>query len=197
MANEYNVYAGQDGVMDYVTPVAQMDLADTSVSMVIDLPAGTIWEFVRRRKADDCALESADSPACEVRIDGSGDMIPDAPNAPTNLVAVAEAAGIVRLRWRYCEVRQAVAPTAFRIYIDSGSGFNFALPSQSKTFVAGGGEFTDTISGLSAGTQHRFCVRAYNATTTGESQNTNFVTATPVSSGPAGLPTPLYEVTEE
>lgn len=199
MANEYNIYRGQDGVMNYGTVVGTMNLADTQVTIAgQDLPAGTIWNFVRRRKASDCSLESPDSPVCEVRITPAGAMIADAPNEPSNLQAAALAGGSVRLRWRYCEIRQAVAPTAFRIYIDSGSGFNFATPSLTLTYsFGGGGEFTKTITGLTAGIRHRFCVRAYNSVTLGETQNADSVTATPIATGPAGLPTPIASVEEE
>jgi hypothetical protein len=199
MADEYNIYRGQDGVIDHGTVVATMDLADTQVQIPAqDLPAGTIWNYVRRLKASDCALESPDSPGCQVRITPAGAMIADAPNDPTNLVAEAIAGGSIRLRWRYCEIRQAVTPTAFRIYIDSGSGFNFASPSATLTYgFGGGGEFSKTITGLTPGVRHRFCVRAYNGTTLGESQNTDSVAATPISSGPTGLPTPIVSVEEE
>jgi len=185
--------------MNYGTAVGTMDLAATQVTIAAqDLPAGTIWNFVRRRKASDCSLESPDSPVCEVRITGAGAMIADAPNAPSNLVAEALAGGNIRMRWRYCEIRQPVAPTAFRIYIDSGSGFNFAVPTSTLTYsFGGGGEFTKTITGLTAGTLHRFCVRAYNSVTLGETQNTDSVTATPIATGPAGLPTPMASVEQE
>ena len=185
--------------MNYGTAVGTMNLADTQVTIAAqDLPAGTIWNYVRRLKASDCALESPDSPGCEVRITPAGAMIPDAPNIPSNLVAEAIAAGSIRLRWRYCEIRQPVAPTAFRIYVDSGSGFNFTSPSATLTYsFGGGGEFTKTITGLTAGIRHRFCVRSYNGTTLGETQNSNSVSATPVASGPAGLPTPIVSIEEE
>src|SRR5512133_1051362 len=102
MADEYNIYRGQDGVIDYDTVVATMDLADTQVTIPAQaLPAGTRWDYVRRLKASDCALESPDSPSCKVRISAAGAMIPDAPNAPSNISAAAIAGGSIRLRWRY------------------------------------------------------------------------------------------------
>ncbi len=81
----HTVYRGQDGVMDYDTIQAVMEIADSQVTINYqDLPASTIWHFLRRQVSD-CGLESDDSPACVVVIDSAGDMIGDTPNAPHNL----------------------------------------------------------------------------------------------------------------
>jgi hypothetical protein len=197
MTDSYNVYAGQDGVINYVTPVATMLLADTSVNITIDMPANTIWHFVRRRVAP-CALESADSDVCIVKIDADGDMIPLAPNLPTHLAAEAIAGGDVRLRWRYCTIHQEIVPTAFRIYIDDGSGFDFDTPDASLSYGYGGnGEFSYDLTGLTPGTRYRFCARAYNSTSTGETQNESAVACTPIATGPAAFSAAIAASEEE
>ncbi len=187
MADEFNIYRGQDGAIDYDTAVATMDLADTEVEIAAQaLPANTIWHYVRRQLSE-CALESDSSDPCIVRIDADGDMILDTPNIPDS-VAVEQVAGAeLTVRWRYSELDQEIAPTGFRIYIDSGSGFDFDYIDATVAFALGGGpEFSWTSSALSDGQTYKFCVRAYK-TASGETQNVSFVSAVAKSSGPSGL----------
>ncbi len=187
MADEFNVYRGQDGDIDYDTAVATMDLADTEVQIPDQsLPADTIWHYARRQLSE-CALESDPSDPCIVRIDADGDMILDTPNIPDS-VAVEQVAGAkLKVRWRYSELYQEIAPTGFRIYIDSGTGFDFDTPDDTAAFALGGGpEFSWTSSALNDGQIYKFCVRAYT-TNYGETQNVSFVSGVAKSSGPSGL----------
>ena len=187
MANELNVYRGQDGNIDYDTAVATMDLADTEVEITAQaLPADTIWHYVRKQVAE-CALESDPSDPCIVQIDGDGDMILDTPNIPDSLTVEQAAGAKLKVRWRYSELSQEIAPTGFRIYIDSGTGFDFDKPDDTVAFALGGGpEFSWTSGTLNDGQTYKFCVRAYT-TDYGESQNTAFVSGVAKSSGPSGL----------
>ncbi len=187
MADEFNIYGGQDGDIDYDTAVATMDLTDTEVQIAAQaLPAGTIWQYVRRQVSE-CALESDPSDPCVVRIDADGDMIPNTPNIPDSLAVEQLAAAKLKVRWRYSQLDQEIRPTGFRIYIDSGSGFDFDTPDATQAFAQGGGpEFSWTSGALSDGQTYKFCVRAYT-TAAGETQNTAFVSATAKSSGPSGL----------
>jgi len=188
------VYGGQDGQIDYGTPLAVKPPGTTEITIDdLDLPVDTIWHFVARNVADcDCGQESNDSPVCVVAIDASGDAMLAAPNAPLSLTAIGLAGGKVKLRWVYSAIGQAVPPTEFNVYIDSGSGFDFespddtvdAYPAMSRS--AGSDELTWTSEALSHGQLYRFCVRSSNKDA-GESQNTNYVSIVADDQGPTAV----------
>jgi len=188
------VYGGQDGTIDYVTPLA-VELAGTTAITIADLelPTDTIWHFVAQNVADcGCGLQSVDSLVCVVRVDAAGDAILAAPNAPLNLTAIGLAGGKVKLRWVYSAIGQAVPPTGFNVYIDSGSGFDFENPDDTveayagMSRSAGSDELTWTSAALSHGQLYRFCVRSSNDAG-GESQNTNYVSIVADAQGPAAI----------
>lgn len=183
----HTVYRGQDGNMDYDTIQAVMELDDSQVSIANQaLPANTIWHYIRRQVSG-CGLESDDSAACVVMIDSNGDMMADMPNPPSDLTAERLAGGKVRLRWRYTALEEEVSPTGFKVYIDSGSGFDFNTPDATIAYTLGmGDEFNWTSDALTHGQVYRFCVRSYR-TGAGETQNTNFVAAEADSQGPAAI----------
>jgi len=179
------VYRGQDGEMDYDSIQAVMDLGDSDVTVPAQaLPPDTIWEYARRQVSD-CGLESTDSDAVIIRIDSAGDMVPLTPNVPLSLQVEKVAGGKLKLRWRYDRIGEQVSPTGFRIYIDSGDGFNFASPDDTVAYNLGGNnEFDWTSDALTDGQLYRFCLRSY-AEGGGESQNTNYVAAVADATGPA------------
>jgi hypothetical protein len=187
MANEFNVYHGQDGDIDYSTPVAQMDLTDTGVEIPDQaLAPNTIHHYVRRQLSE-CALESVDSDVCVVRIDDEGDMIADAPNPPICMTVGRLAGAQLKVRWRYTELAQEIAPTGFYVYVDSGAGFDFDTPDATVAYDRGGDRrFSWTTGVLVDGRMYKFCVRSYR-TGGGTSQNTSFVAAEARSSGPAAI----------
>jgi len=170
----HNVYRGQDGVMDYGSVQAVMGLGDSQVSIANqNLPAGTKFDYVRRQ-ASGCGLESPDSNTCIVRIAADGDMLSLMPNRPLHLQAESLAGGKVRLRWRYSSDAEEVSPSGFRIYMDSGSGFNFSSPAATVDYGLGGrGEFEWTSGALADGTLYKFCVRSYCEEGTGAELVTN------------------------
>ena len=178
---------GQDGNIDYTEIMAVMGLSESQVSIEEqDLPANTIWHYVRRQVSG-CGLVSADSPVCIVRIDASGDMIGNAPNAPDDLTIEGLSNGRFRLRWRYTKDQQEVTPTGFKIYMDSGSGFDFEAPVDTVSYGFGGtGEFEWTSDPLVHGQVYRFCVRTYT-TGAGQTQNTDYVSGTADDEGPAAM----------
>jgi len=183
----YTVYAGQDGNFDYDAIQAVMELADSQVTINNQvLPANTIWHYTHRQVSG-CGLESADSEPCVIRIASDGDMIANTPNAPQSLTAETVAGGKIKLRWRYTKLSEEISPTGFKIYIDSGSGFNFASPDATIAYGSGGiGEFNWTSDALSDGQMYKFCVRSYT-TAAGETQNTDYVCAVADSQGPAAI----------
>ena len=188
------IFGGQDGIIDYATPLAVEPEGTTEITIEgLDLPTDTIWHFVAQNVADcGCGLQSDDSPVCVIRIDAAGDAILAAPNAPLNLTAIGLAAGKVKLRWVYSAIGQAVPPTGFNVYVDSGSGFDFENPDDtveayaSMSRSAGSDELTWTSEALSHGQLYRFCVRSSNDAG-GESQNTNYVSIVADAQGPAAI----------
>ena len=173
--------------MDYSSPVAAMAVDDTSVTIFNQaLPANTIWHFTRRQVSG-CGLESADSPPCIIQIDSAGDMIGNTPNPPLNLTIEKQAAAKLKLRWRYTKLAEEIEPTGFYIYIDSGSGFDFATPDAAVAYSAGrSGEFSWTSGSLTNGQLYKLVARSYR-TAAGTSQNTSYVSAIADSVGPAAI----------
>ena len=185
----HHIYRGQDGNIDYGTPEAEMALDDSQITIADqELPANTIWHYIRRQMDDECGLESDDSPACIVVIDSNGDMIGSTPNPPISLTIERLSNGRFRLRWRYTKLSEQVAPTGFKIYMDSGSGFNFSSPDATIAYGIGGinNEFSWISGALTHGQIYRFCVRSYR-TGEGESQNTDYVATDADSEGPAAI----------
>ncbi len=181
------VYRGQDGDMDYDNIQAVMELTDSQVTVPHQVLAPkTIWHYLRRQVSD-CGIESLDGPIAVITIDSDGDMIPLTPNCPHCLEIEKVSGGKLKVLWRYTEIGQEIIPTGFRIFIDSGSGFDFASPDATVAYnIGGSGEYEWTSDALSDGQQYRFCVRSY-ATGAGESQNTDYVAATADSGGPLAV----------
>lgn len=158
----HNVYRGQDGNIDYDNIQAVMELSDSQVSIVNqNLPAGTSWHYIRRRVSD-CGLESDDSATCVVAVDSAGDMKGDRPNQPFSLTIEKLSNARFRLRWRYTRLNEETRPTGFKVYMDSGSGFDFDSPVGIISYKLGGGmEFVWVSDPLTDGQEYRFCVRSY------------------------------------
>lgn len=186
IAGCHTVYRGQDGTMDYEAIQAVMEIDDDQVSMANQaLAPNTMWHYVRRQLSD-CGLESADSPVCVVRIEAAGDMRLDTPNAPLAVTPELQGGAKVMLRWRYSADGQEIAPTGFRVYMDSGSGFDFESPEAAVAYSPGRAEFGWVTAALSAGQTYRFVVRSYR-TGAGQSRNTAYVSAVPKSTGPTAI----------
>jgi len=183
----HTVYRGQDGNMNYDDIQSVMGLGDSQVSIPNQaLPANTIWHYIRRQVSD-CGKESLDSAACVVVIDSGGDMIGDTPNSPMSLVVEQLAGGKLKLKWRYTTINQEVAPTGFKVYQDSGSGFNFTSPTATVAAKSESrGEYSWTSGALSHGNRYRFVVRSYKQGA-GEDQNLSIVSAVADSQGPAAI----------
>ena len=180
------VYRGQDGDIDYDIIQAVMTDGDASVSISLqDLPASTIWHYLRRAFSD-CGIESPDSYLCIVVINENGDMIGDTPNGPSDLAIEQLIGGKLRLRWRYNLTDQEIAPTGFNIYVDTGSGFDFDTPVDTLAYVSGKWEFKWDSLALSHGSLYRYIVRSYR-TGAGENNNSVIVSAKADSQGPAAI----------
>jgi len=186
-AAAYRIYRGQDGVMDYETIIATMTLDQVQVSIEDqELPPNTIWHYIRRQVSG-CGLESSDSAACTVIIDASGGMVDNAPNPPSDLTIEGLSNGRFKLRWRYTKIEEELPPTGFKIYIDSGSGFDFNTPQDTVSYGFGGiGEFEWTSDTLTHGQAYRFCVRSYR-TDAGQTLNTDYVSGIADAVGPSAI----------
>jgi len=187
VAGCHTVYRGQDGVMNYdnICAVMNVDAAQVTVGCQ-NLPAGTIWEYIRRQVSP-CGLESGDSDSCRVIIDANGDAILNAPNAPDDVTIEIVAGGMLKLRWRYRPLWQVVEPTGFYIFMDSGSGFDFETPVATVPFMRSvNNEFNWTSDALEHGQLYKFVVRSYRQGE-GQSQNTGYVAARADSQGPAAI----------
>lgn len=180
------VFIGQDGNIDYEKePIAYMSHEDTQVSIEgLYLPPNTIWH-VTRCGLSECGILSEPSPSCIIMIDENGDMVGMTPNSPSDLTAELLAGGKIRLHWRYSNYQQQIAPSSFRIYIDSGSGFDFDNPNDEISYSYRS-EFSWTSDILIHGQRYKFCVRSYR-TDGGESQNTDFVSAIADAVGPPAI----------
>lgn len=176
------IYRGQDGAMNYNDIQAVMNIADEDVFINAQtLPPNTIWHYIRRQ-CSDCGLESPDSPPCIVVINADGDMISNTPNTPVNLIIEQLAGGKLRLRWRYFETGQEVIPTSFKIFMDSGDGFDFDSPIATVPYRRAV-EHSWTSDTLIHGQRYKFIVQSY-AANAGQSNNTNFVFAIADAVGP-------------
>ncbi len=179
---KFNIYRGQDGNIDYETPVAEMAIDDREVSISEqNLPPNTLWHFVRRQTSE-CGLESADSLRCIVVIDADGNMRGQTPNRPSHITIERLSGGKLRLRWRYLQTGQEIIPTGFKIYMDSGGGFDFESPV-AIVFYNRAVEFSWESEALEHGRPYKFIVRSYYKRG-GESNNPNVVSAIADAQGP-------------
>lgn len=178
-----NVYRGQDGDIDYESPVGVMGLDDTQISLTgQDLPAGTAWHYVRRHVKGCCGKESPDSPVCIVRIGPDGELLGEKPNPPDDMSAEAVAGGKIRLRWRYHTAGQETPPAGFVIYRDALDVPIAAVPAGSGLR----GSYAWVSGALTHGQVYKWCVRAYSAA--GDlSDNSAFVGAVADSQGPTAV----------
>lgn len=163
MTDFYNVYFGRDGDINYDTPVATMELSDTSIEIADqDLPAGSIWHYVRRRvRGHGCGLESESSPVCVIMIGEDGQAIPPAPNNPIDLNAEAVPGNRVRLRWRYSRDGQAAALHGFTVYQTTVGA---AFPETPQAVMVGNIPLNDVFTWTSGelGGSYIFCVKSWN-----------------------------------
>jgi len=182
----HTVYRGQDGNFDYDYIQAVMELGDSQVSVANqNLPAETRWHYIRRQVSG-CGLESDDSAACVVVIDAAGNMLGKTPNPPLDLSIERLSNARFKLRWRYVRLGEETAPAGFRVYMDSGSGFDFESPVATvENRLGGPGEFNWTSEPLVDGQLYKFAVRSY--TDEAESYNTNYVAAVADAQGPDAI----------
>ena len=117
-------------------------------------------------------------------LSATGADITNLPAPPTLLRAFPMAAGSVRVEWFYPPVSGPKAPTGFHVYLGTGGTPNYGVIA--ATVLAGtaiNNSLVANLPGLTGGVPYTFGVRAFNAVA--EEKNTNTVTCTPISVGPA------------
>ena len=136
----------------------------------------------------DCGLESGDGPVLSVTIDEAGSIRPPPPNAPVGLELEQAAGAKLTASWRYSPIDEQASAAGFRVYLDSGSGFDFDNPTATIAADQGGagGEYEWSSGTLTGGKRYRVCVRSYSSAG-GESQNSDSASAVAVSQGPPAL----------
>lgn len=186
--NRSYVYRGQDGDIDYSTPVAIIEAGDTQVHITDQaLPPNTIWHYVRKDISPCCGKLSPASDPCVVAIDENGDMVLPTPNAPHNVTLEKLGGGKLRVRWLYSRTNQQIAPSGFFIYIDAdGSGFDLSTPDGTKRYQSGSGRFKFDTPAYAHNTLLRVLVRSYR-TAGGISQNTRAASEPVDAQGPLAL----------
>lgn len=197
MSDSYNIYRGQDGQIDYGTVIETMAIDDTDVSIVgQDLPPNTIWHYVRRQvRGDGCGLEGESSDPCVVAIDLNGDMRPESPNPPTDVIAEPISGGKIRLRWRYSSAGEEIAPGGFAVYQANSHEF-----SEVPTSILIGGilpmnEFS-WVSDVLADGLYYFVVKSFTFSG-GLSFPSSLVTAFADSEGPPAIVNLIAEADDE
>ena len=179
------IYRGRDGSLNPCHIAGFMDLADSEAAINSQaLPASSVWHYVRTQIRA-CGRESAASDPCIIYIDADGDMIAARPNAPGHVGIRPLAGGKFRLRWIYNPADQQVSPSGFRIYADTGSGFDYTTPTATVGYSGAYAHSWDSDA-YSHGSLVRFVIRAYSDSG-GETQNSRHVAATADDTGPAAI----------
>ena len=159
----YNLYhatgAGPES-LGYDDPWRRVGPSVTQVATEPLTPGAVHWFAARPVEASGDELPVAQD---EVRLElgASGAAVPDRPASPLSVAARAVAGGAVRLVWRYRVGRSAVAPHAFHIFGDGGSGtINYGVPLAVVPHAAGQRWFTWTSGPLASDIEHQLAVRA-------------------------------------
>jgi hypothetical protein len=145
---------------------------------------GVHWFGVRSVDDNGVVSETTDAEV-QLELDVLGNVVLPRPAAVQVLSAVAEAGGGVTLSWLAMPETGAVAPAAFRIYSDGGTGtVNFAAPLGSVAYVAGQRGYQWTSAAMTAGVTVQLAVRAESAAG-GVDASPATVTVVPDAIGPA------------
>jgi hypothetical protein len=128
------------------------------------LAPGAVHWFAVRPSDDDGDELPVTQDELRLELDAAGTVTPPRPASPLSVTAQAMVGGAVRLTWRYRIGTSAVAPQAFRLFGDAGSGtINYAAPLAVVPYAAGTSWFAWTSGPLAGGAVHQFAVRAVAA----------------------------------
>jgi len=162
----YDLYlasgAGPD-VLDYADPWLRVgpSVAEAETDA---LAAGAVHWFGIRPVDADGRQSPVTQNEVRLELDADGAPVPDRPAAPVALCAKPLPLGQVRLRWHYRIGHTAVAPEAFRIFGDGGTGIiDYETPLGEVTFRTGQTSYAWTSSVLAPDLDHQLTVRAVAA----------------------------------
>lgn len=162
----YNLYGatgpGPESV-DYAEPCARVgpEIAWVNVG---PLQEGAVhWFGIRPVDAEEREIPLAQGEA-RLELDTQGEQVPDRPAGALAVVARATTLGTARLQWCYRVGRLGVAPLAFRIFGDGGTGvINYTTPLGEVPYRSGQSWYTWTSGQLAGGAEHQLAVRAVTA----------------------------------
>ncbi len=158
--------------------------AGTTQYLLSGTPNSEQWVYIRAVNA--CGVPDADPIRPKLRrvaFDASGNLIPDAPNAPKGLRLSVGAGGLVAARWTYIPTGQMAPPSAFNVYVTTGAlPFDYNTPA--ATVPATGAREYSYSDTFADGTTVRVVVRAVSAAG-GEESNTAEVSTIADAQAPA------------
>lgn len=126
-------------------------------------------------------------------VDGGGNLILPAPNAPTDLESTALPASEALVAWKYSTTNQAVAPAVFNVYHNNGGGpIDYGTVVATVAYVEGQFEYNRTLT-LIDGFTYDIGVRSESAAAV-EETNTDFTTVTIDGTPPEAIPF-TFEIT--
>ena len=186
----YNIYRGQNGVIDFGTIVGTYVEGDSQVVVASQVLDDATWQYAVKAASTigTCSVLSDASLVTTVVVDSSGDLIEPAGNVPSDLQATAIKGAKVQLDWRYSNVNQDATPTGFKVYRSTDAS-SWAEQDTVAFALGRGGNYTWTSAALSDGTTYYYLVRTYRTVSAvdHEESNLNFVVVVADSTGPAAI----------
>jgi hypothetical protein len=162
----YNIYHGLGSgatAINYGSPACCAGPGVLTATVGNLAAPGVHWFGVRSVTDDGVVSETSDAEV-QLELDAGGHQVPPRPAAVQALSAVAGAGGGVTVSWLAMPETGAVAPAAFRIYSDGGTGtVNWATPLGSVAYVPGQRGYQWTSAALAAGVTVQLAVRAESA----------------------------------
>ena len=187
MAVVYDVFwnaGAADAPIDYSTPLASGLTALTFSTRAL-ARSSTYLFGVRARDTITGLSESNVDAVVKVVIDANGNDVSAQPLPAHHLTALPLAAGKLQIEWAYPYRQPNPKPKGFRVYIGTGPAPDYSAPVATASYLQGQLVFRTTIGPLVGGQAYTIGVRAFTSAV--EETNTDTISATPISQGPASV----------